>query len=432
MAVAFAAAMAATLLSSAGIRDAADDIIGNSSPSITHLAGMRTELRHFEIVLDDAVERRLLGRPWERDVDAVTRARAAMTRKWTAYLALPTFPGERELQPPAEEAFARVVAAADVALASPHASTAEAALERTKASADELDAALSRLRNFNADQQRRLGQHISAVWHQSFLAAVVAVVIVVVITVLTALSLARLVRRMAHAAEERAEELEAFAGRVAHDLVNPLTAAVMTLTVLREQQPHDAAMTRRLERLATMLGRAGALVQDLYEYAAAGGHGDVRARADVGEVVRDVVAVQQPSATRVDAELTVDQPLPAAVACRPGVLISIMTNLIDNALKHMGDAERKRVAVHVRDARDRVRIEVEDNGPGIAKDRLAAVFEPYTRGETNKPGLGLGLATVKRLTERHGGAVGVRSTVGSGSTFWLELPKATALELARR
>jgi signal transduction histidine kinase len=279
------------------------------------------------------------------------------------------------------------------------------------------------LRNFNADENAAEARRIRHNWHQLVGAGAVAAGLVVLIALVTALALARAVRQLAHATEERADELEAFSGRVAHDLVGPLSAAVMTLALVAEERPEDALLNRRLERLTATLRRASTLVRDLYEYAAAGGHGDPLARAEVGEVLRDVVVETQARAQR-EAEIVVDQPLPATVACRPGVLVSIMSNLIDNALKHIGAGHPARVAVHVLDQSSAVRIEVEDNGPGIPAERLPRLFEPYSRGETGVPGLGLGLATVKRLTERHGGAVGVRSAIGAGSTFWLELPKA--------
>ena len=84
----------------------------------------------------------------------------------------------------------------------------------------------------------------------------------------------------------------------------------------------------------------------------------------------------------------------------------------------------RRMAVRVVEERDVVKVEVEDTGPGIRADMLAAIFEPYVRGtDVRQPGLGLGLATVKRIVEAYGGAVGARSVVGQGSCFWFALPR---------
>jgi signal transduction histidine kinase len=100
---------------------------------------------------------------------------------------------------------------------------------------------------------------------------------------------------------------------------------------------------------------------------------------------------------------------------------------VRNALTHLDAGPGKRVDILAADAGDRVRIEVRDTGPGLAPGTEARVFEPYVRGPgTAQPGLGLGLATVKRIVETHGGTVGVESRVGVGCRFWMELPRAAS------
>jgi signal transduction histidine kinase len=71
-----------------------------------------------------------------------------------------------------------------------------------------------------------------------------------------------------------------------------------------------------------------------------------------------------------------------------------------------------------------VRIEVEDTGPGLAPGFEERAFEPYVQATHRKKtsGIGLGLATVKRMTQAHAGRVGVVSRPGVGCTFWVELP----------
>jgi signal transduction histidine kinase len=115
-----------------------------------------------------------------------------------------------------------------------------------------------------------------------------------------------------------------------------------------------------------------------------------------------------------------------AVACSPGVLESIVGNVMRNAAKYMRDSAMKRITVRVVDkTASLLLVEIEDTGPGIPAGMEHKIFEPYVRAQgVTQAGLGLGLATVKRLCEAHGGEVGVRSTPGKGSVFWFTLPKA--------
>jgi len=105
-----------------------------------------------------------------------------------------------------------------------------------------------------------------------------------------------------------------------------------------------------------------------------------------------------------------------------------VVNLIVNALKFSpADGEVKvRVALEP----DYARIEVNDRGPGILPADAAHIFELFGQGlrrtDGERGGLGIGLHLVKRLTELHGGHVGVNSA-GSGSTFWIRLPLASSM-----
>jgi signal transduction histidine kinase len=97
-------------------------------------------------------------------------------------------------------------------------------------------------------------------------------------------------------------------------------------------------------------------------------------------------------------------------------------------MKYMGERDVRRIAVRAVDTGDAIRIEVSDTGPGIPEDALPHLFEAYFRiAGKSHAGLGLGLPTVKKLVEGHGGRVGVKSQVGKGTTFWVELPYARAL-----
>jgi signal transduction histidine kinase len=105
--------------------------------------------------------------------------------------------------------------------------------------------------------------------------------------------------------------------------------------------------------------------------------------------------------------------------------MSVLGNIVRNAVKYMGDGARREVRVRV-EATDgsTVRLEVEDTGPGIPRSLGERVFEPFVRGSSDGSGSGLGLATAKRLVTAHGGRIGFRSQEGQGTLFWVELPQA--------
>src|SRR5262249_41145284 len=136
----------------------------------------------------------------------------------------------------------------------------------------------------------------------------------------------------------------------------------------------------------------------------------------------------QPAAAAAGAELRLE-PFEETrpVACERGILASVASNLIRNAIKFMGEKEERRVVVRVEGDDKAVRVEVADTGPGLLPGTEELIFQPYSRvGNRPGNGLGLGLATVKRLVEAHGGRVGVHSVPSVGATFWFELPTQPA------
>jgi signal transduction histidine kinase/ActR/RegA family two-component response regulator len=103
-------------------------------------------------------------------------------------------------------------------------------------------------------------------------------------------------------------------------------------------------------------------------------------------------------------------------------LQQVLLNVVGNAVKYNNEGGSIALDTDVRG--DRVRISVTDTGPGIAEDQLAMVFTPFERlgaEQSTIEGSGLGLALARRLVDAMGGSIGVDSTVGEGSTFWIDL-----------
>ena len=110
--------------------------------------------------------------------------------------------------------------------------------------------------------------------------------------------------------------------------------------------------------------------------------------------------------------------------CDPGLIRRILINLLSNAIKFT--PHNSEVHVRVEESEVHVRVAVTDNGPGIPPDYHEKIFEKFGQVDTRQQGkytTGLGLTFCKLAVEAHGGAIGVDSEVGKGSTFWFVLPK---------
>jgi len=124
-------------------------------------------------------------------------------------------------------------------------------------------------------------------------------------------------------------------------------------------------------------------------------------------------------------DLCIEEVPSCDVRCSPGVLTSLLSNLVQNAIKYVADSEVRRVVVRTRDLGNEIRVEVEDTGPGVPPSDQQRMFDPFVRGPgAAGPGIGLGLATVRHLAEAHGGHAGVRSEPGHGAVFWFSVPYA--------
>lgn len=114
-------------------------------------------------------------------------------------------------------------------------------------------------------------------------------------------------------------------------------------------------------------------------------------------------------------------------------LKQILLNLLSNALKY--NREHGTITVACRRSAEHIRISVKDCGAGLTAEKMAQLFQPFNRlGQENccEEGTGIGLVLAKRLVELMGGAIGVESTVGIGSEFWIELPRGAAPQSATK
>ncbi|HEX4458142.1 MAG TPA: HAMP domain-containing sensor histidine kinase, partial [Polyangia bacterium] len=304
------------------------------------------------------------------------------------------------------------------------------------AAAEAVDEATQQLIAFYAGHASENGRAIDRIRHNTSLVAVVldgAAVLMAAVMLMLAVRATRLHERILlaqnQAAAARANELDHFAARVAHDLKAPLTSVLMGVSAA-QQYPQDAP--RLLDRVRRASGTMNNMIDALLEFARAGSAPQRGTAAHLAPVLEAVVLSAQPSLDEAHAQLIVP-PVPSdcIVGCSSGALASVLSNLVQNAIKYLGTGTGERwVKVGVNASAATVRIEVSDSGPGLPEDVHERIFEMYTREPTSagKPGLGLGLATVKRLVEAHGGKLGVNSRIGEGACFWIELARSSVAQ----
>jgi signal transduction histidine kinase len=426
--------LAATAVVHAAMRkadQAAHEITSNTAPSIERLADARAELRRLQTLLDEARHAELAP------MTEIEESRRALDRLVDGYLALPVQPDERELHGRVDvarrELNAALVTFTDAARRGDAATTTEALHTRLPAAIAALYDDLTQTIRSNASHTLAFAAQIQGFRQRAAILATVLDVGCVILALAGAIWIRRLHRAHVELLEqhraltaEKASELEGFAGRVAHDILSPLNVVGFALDLAGKEADADRRQ-RVLTRGVGALQRIQTLVSGLLDFARAGGRPDTDAKADLDGTIREVVHTLEPAAAKAGAELSVSSDTKeVVVACNPGVLMSLLSNLATNALKYIGDGPERAVEIRARDRGETVRVEVADTGPGVPPSVASHVFEPYVRAAgTKQSGIGLGLATVKRLAEAHGGRVGLDSTPGHGATFWFELPKAT-------
>ncbi|WP_425073954.1 sensor histidine kinase [Sagittula sp. S175] len=231
--------------------------------------------------------------------------------------------------------------------------------------------------------------------------------------------------QMARRIEDQQHSLRTFAHVLVHDLRGPLRSIRGGIGMLLEDLPKD---TR--EEHSEVLGfvqdgaeRMDQLIVALHRYCSLDDATLNIERVDLDLVVRDLRATLRADLRDKGADLTCPAMLPAVLA-DPTQLTQLLQNLVANGIKY-NQSTAPRVHISASEGREGWRIEVSDNGIGIEPEYLEEVFQPFRRlhAAAEYSGTGLGLATCRRIAERHGGQLTCRSKPGEGAVFVLDLPR---------
>ena len=241
-------------------------------------------------------------------------------------------------------------------------------------------------------------------------------------------------KRRVIALEDEGRRLTTFLAMLGHELRNPLAPIANAVAIMQMEPLASEGLRMCRDVIARQVGQLTRLVDDLLDVGRIT-HGKVRLEmgpVDVGAVLTEAVEAIEATARERDQALSVLRPTAALwVQGDRARLLQVISNLLANATKFTQRGGR--IVASLRQSPGHVDISVADNGPGIAPDRIADIFQPFVQGErdgavASHGGLGLGLSLVQQLVTMHGGHISVFSTglPGEGAEFVIRLPRIAA------
>ena len=225
-------------------------------------------------------------------------------------------------------------------------------------------------------------------------------------------------------------ELESFSYSITHDLRKPLTIIYTAAQALRDECRIDGDETAAyfIQTICDGSRRMEELIEALQILTHVSRSEMVVATVDLSQLVEEISADLRLMAPErnIDVEIA---PCITAVG-DPRLLRVLLENLLGNAWKYTGKCREARISFGLAQTPLGEAYFVRDNGTGFDMARAVELFKPFVRLHNARefPGTGVGLATVYRIVERHGGRVWAESAAGSGATFYFTLPEQYGLD----
>ena len=217
------------------------------------------------------------------------------------------------------------------------------------------------------------------------------------------------------ARHERLATIGELAASIAHDLRNPLGVIQSSLFLLQHKLEEEPGVTRHLEKIHRQVVRCNHIITDLLEL--------VRGRApSVVEVPATTFLHEVIDQAHVPEHVTLSLKVEDGthLVCDPGLITQALHNLIDNACHAIGEEEVGTIEVSAHPHPEGCTLRVKDSGPGFSEGLLSTAFEPLVTGRSS--GVGLGLAIVRGIAERHGGSTTAQNNPDRGATVEIFLP----------
>lgn len=246
----------------------------------------------------------------------------------------------------------------------------------------------------------------------------------------------RLEERIEQRTEELARaisEMEAFSYSVAHDLRSPLRAMGGFARILTED--HKEALNQEAQNLLKRIQensiKMGLLIDGLLDLARVSRAHIDRESVDISASAGEVIDSLQKRQPRPTASVDIQPGL--EVYADPRLMENVLQNLLENAWKFTTNTPQPHIRIGRLPARNEDVIYVRDNGAGFEPEYQNKLFGAFERlhSEAEYPGTGIGLATVRRILERHGGKVWAEGEPGEGATFYFSVPRGPSIKKAK-
>ncbi|CAN5923871.1 hypothetical protein BH11MYX4_BH11MYX4_31050 [soil metagenome] len=233
------------------------------------------------------------------------------------------------------------------------------------------------------------------------------------------------------AGSERMASVGRLAAGVAHEIGNPIAAIMGMHDLIEDAETPEETRADFLKRMRKETERINVVVRDLLDYARpeSGPPSGRLAAANVAEVAADALALVRPQKEWKGIDVRVDIPADVEVMLSPPRLTQVLLNLLLNAAAALADqpsdAARTLTVRAQRSGEATVRIEVEDDGPGVPEPLRDRIFDPFVTTKDVGSGTGLGLAVCRGIVEGAGGRISVDATYTQGARFVVTLPAGT-------
>jgi signal transduction histidine kinase len=226
--------------------------------------------------------------------------------------------------------------------------------------------------------------------------------------------------------DRRQDQLSLLAQVLRHDIANAATVITGWGDVLRKDvQPDGVDALERVLRSGQRITELVENSRDLTRLIEEGHKLDTKAMPLAPVLEREVETIERVNESTSNGVVVTLDPPPASVeVVAGGMLPSVFTNLLSNAVRH-NDAGTTEIDVWVDVEPSTVVVRIRDNGPGIPDDRKEVVFEPSTKS-VDSPGDGLGLSLVRRLVDSYGGRIWFEDAPGGGTVACVRLRRADA------